>query len=57
MGGEPGSGESRVEAEPEEGAFADGDVAVLGAFAGAYEERAAVVVDVFGCEVDEFGTA
>ena len=52
-----GSDEVEVEAEPEEGAFADRDVAVLGAFAAADEDGAAIEVDVSDCEVDQFGAA
>ncbi len=46
--GEAWAGEVEVEAEPEEGAFADRDVAVFGAFAAADEDGAAVEVDVVG---------
>ena len=55
--GESWADEVEVEAEPEEGAFADRDVAVLGALAAADEDGAAVEVDVVDCEVDQFGSA
>ncbi len=51
--GEAWAAEVEVEAEPEEGAFADWDVAVLGAFAAADEDGAAVEVDVSDGELDQ----
>jgi hypothetical protein len=51
---EAGSGEVEVEAHPEEGAFADGDVPVFGAFASADEDGGSFKVDVSDCQVDQF---
>ena len=48
-----GPDEIEIEAHPEEGAFADRDVAILGAFPATDEDGAAVEVDVSDCQVDQ----
>ena len=52
--GEAWAGEVEVEAEPEEGAFGDWDVAVFRAFAAADEDGGPLEVDVADGEVDQF---
>jgi hypothetical protein len=54
LGGEAWAGEVEVEAQPEEGSFSDGDVAVFGAFAAADEDGGSFEVDVADGEVDQF---
>jgi hypothetical protein len=57
VGDEAGAYHVEIEPHPEEGSFADGDVAVFGSFPAANEDSAPSKVDVSFAQLDEFVSA